>query len=150
MGATLSEVSLPLVRHAGAPLGEDAGALVRGLLAGMYPPENRAERRREHRYPYPRLLLLHPVEADGITCAGPTLTAAGKQLSETGLSFFHPDPLPYRWVVASLPRTDGGWIGFLMDLDWCRFTRQGWYESGGRFLRPVTAPAQVNATYPAA
>ena len=141
MSSVLSEVYLPSVRSTGEPLGDDGGVLVRGLLAGMYPPSMRMERRREQRYPYPRLLLLQPVEADGVTSAGPTLTAAGKQLSETGLSFFHPDPLPHRWVVASLPRTDGGWLAFLMDLDWCRFTRQGWYESGGRFLRSVATPS---------
>ena len=34
-------------------------------------------------------------------------------------------------------RAAGGWFGFLIDLTWCRFTRQGWYESGGRFLESV-------------
>ena len=27
--------------------------------------------------------------------------------------------------------------GFLLDVDWCRFTQLGWYESGGKFLRAV-------------
>lgn len=140
MSSVLSEVFVPVAPPPLAAPGEDAGPLVRALLAGMYPPGLRLERRREQRYPYPKLLLVDPVAADGATRAGPTLTAAGKQLSETGLSFYHPEPLPHRFVVASLPRSDGGWQSFLVDLDWCRFTRQGWYESGGRILRPVTAP----------
>lgn len=115
---------------------EDVRAQVRGLLAGMYPP-GFYERRREQRYPYPRLILLQPVEADGRSSCGIVLTAAGKQLSESGLSFFHPDPLPYRMVIATLERPDGRRLGLLLDLDWCRFTRHGWYESGGRILRMV-------------
>ena len=85
------------------------------------------------------VLQFTPVSADGLR-RGADVTAAGKQLSESGLSFFHPDPLPFRWVVAALDKGDGQWIGFLLDVDWCRFTRQGWYESGGKFIRAVTLP----------
>jgi hypothetical protein len=31
-------------------------------------------------------------------------------------------------------------MGVLVDLKWCRFTRHGWYESGGRFLQIVPSP----------
>ena len=123
-----------------APIDEEAGAQVRRLLAGMYPPGTTYERRREQRFPYARLCVLTPVDPEGRQRVGPTITAAGKHLSESGLSFFHPDPLPYRYVIASLERGDGNWLGFLTDLDWCRFTRQGWYESGGRFIRAVPSP----------
>jgi hypothetical protein len=124
-----------------APANEQAIAQVRGLLAGMFPPGTLFERRREQRFPFPRLLQLTPVSADGLQRLGPSVTAAGKQLSESGLSFFHPEPLPFRWVIAALDKGDGRWIGFLLDVDWCRFTRQGWYESGGKFIRAVTLPA---------
>jgi hypothetical protein len=124
-----------------APADEEASAQVRGLLAGMFPPGTLLERRREQRFPFPRLLQLTPVSADGLQRLGPSLTAAGKQLSESGMSFFHPEPLPFRWVIASLDKGDGQWIGFLLDVDWCRFTRQGWYESGGQFIRAVSLPS---------
>ncbi len=124
-----------------APIDDEAIAQVRGLLAGMFPPGTSLERRREQRFPFPRLLQLTPVGADGLQRLGPSFTAAGKQLSESGLSFFHPDPLPFRWVVAALDKGDGRWIGFLLDVDWCRFTRQGWYESGGKFIRAVPVSA---------
>ena len=137
----------PLVQRAkarrvalAAPVDEEAIAQVRGLLAGMFPPGTLLERRREQRFPFPRLLQLTPVSADGLQRLGPCVTAAGKQLSESGLSFFHPEPLPFRWVVVSLDKGDGRWIGFLLDVDWCRFTRQGWYESGGKFIRAVPLP----------
>jgi hypothetical protein len=123
-----------------APHNDEASAQVRKLLAGMYPPGMLHERRREQRFPFPRLFQLTPVNGAGTRQMGSPLTAAGKHLSESGLSFFHPDPLPHRWVIASLELSESQRYGFLMDLDWCRFTRQGWYESGGRFLRAVSSP----------
>lgn len=108
-------------------------AQVAELLAAMY-PASPLERRREQRYPYPRLLQLTPVDESGQPNGLP-MTAAGKQISESGLSFFHPEPLAYRRVVVVLERMDGPPVRLLLDVDRCRFTRLGWYESGGRFLR---------------
>ncbi|HXT57279.1 MAG TPA: hypothetical protein VN699_01540 [Pirellulales bacterium] len=110
------------------------------LLAGLYPNGNRVERRHEQRYPYPRLITLSPVKTDGVTPQGDDLTVVGKHLSEGGLGFFHPQPLSYRLVIASLESSEGRWLGFLLDLHRCRFTRHGWYESGGKFLRTVASP----------
>ncbi len=115
-------------------------AQVWGVLAGMFPAGSALERRHEQRYAYPRLVMLTPVQADGKTPDGPMFVAAGKQLSERGLGFFHPQPLVNRLVIASLETVDGRWLGFLLDIRHCRFTRQGWYESGGRFLRTVASP----------
>lgn len=109
---------------------------VRELLAGLYPP-GAFERRHQQRYPFPRLISLQPVAADGASPIGPVCVVSGKHLSESGLSFFHPEPLPYRLVVASLERPDRRCNDFLLDVDWCRFTQLGWYESGGKFLRAL-------------
>jgi hypothetical protein len=106
----------------------------------MFPAAPSYERRQEQRYPYPRLVMLTPVRADGLTPDGPTFVAVGKHLSERGLGFFHPHPLAHRLVIASLETLDGRWLGFLLDIKRCRFTRQGWYESGGSFLRAVASP----------
>lgn len=133
------------------PIQEEAREQVRSLLMGIYPMHVATERRAEQRHPFPRLCLLTPVASDGLPIGQP-MTAAGKHISETGLSFFHPQPLPYRWVVVSLPRSDGRWIDLVLNLDWCRFTRQGWYESGGRFVRcapkPTTEFVSSNALEP--
>ena len=118
----------------------DVATSVRTLLANSFPSERMIERRRAHRYPYPHLIVLTPVMPDGTTQVGPPVVASGKQISETGLGFFHPTPLPFRRVIASLEQGPGQWSGFLMDLHWCRFTRYGWYESGGRFLQLVASP----------
>jgi hypothetical protein len=111
-----------------------------GLLCGLYPNAKPSERRQEQRYPYPRLIEFTPVAADGRTPIAPPIVAAGKQISERGMSFFHPHPIPHRLVIASLESNVGGRVGFLLDLTWCRFTKPGWYESGGRFLRTAALP----------
>lgn len=109
---------------------------VRELLGGLF-PSGPFERRHEQRYPYPKLIQLMPTNSDGAAAIGPKIVVSGKHLSETGLSFFHPQPLPYRLVIAVLESADRSKHGFLLDLDWCRFTQLGWYESGGKFLRAV-------------
>ena len=109
---------------------------VREMLSGLY-PVGPYERRTEQRYPYPKLIRLMPTTSDGLKPLGPTIVVSGKHLSETGLSFFHPNPLPYRLVIAVLETAEREKYGFLLDVDWCRFTQLGWYESGGKFLRTV-------------
>ena len=120
---------------------EEIRAQVSGLLSTLFPGGRLAERRREQRYPFPHLVHLTPVAEDGITPNGEPIVVVGKHLSERGLGFFHPRPLEHRCVIASLETADG-WIAFLIDLSWCRFTKQGWYESGGRFLRAVLSPME--------
>lgn len=122
------------------PAQDEVRARVLGLLAALYPAHERVERRRENRYPFPYLVHLTPVNDDGTTPSSETVVVVGKHLSERGLGFYHPRPLPYRRMIASIAAADGSWIGLLVDLNWCRFTREGWYESGGRFLQAVASP----------
>lgn len=110
------------------------------ILAGLGPRGHHPERRTVQRFPFPQLLYLTPVGADGITPAGDSLVVAGKHLSEHGLGFFYQRPLPDRRMIASLEGRDSQYLGFLIDITWCRFTRHGWYDSGGRFLQSVPSP----------
>lgn len=113
---------------------EDAvRAHIRALLNFLQPPSG-AERRRDVRYPFPFLLSLTPLGPQGLTPVGPDVVVAGKHLSERGLGFFHPGPLPYRRVLATVEGPAGRRLRCVMDVSWCRFMRVGWYESGGRFL----------------
>jgi len=111
------------------------------LLGALYPRNDLLERRQEHRYPYPYVVHLTPVADDGISPEGETVAVVGKHLSERGLGFYHPRPLPYRRMIASLETAGGALLGFLIDLSWCRFTSRGWYEGGGRFVQAVPPPA---------
>jgi hypothetical protein len=113
-----------------------------GLLTKLYPRNDLHERRRDNRYPFPCLIHLTPVGDDGVTPDGETVVVVGKQLSERGFSFYHQAPLSHRRMIASLENNRGNWLGFLIDLNWCRFSRGGWYESGGRFIQTVLSPIQ--------
>src|SRR5687767_8697441 len=111
-----------------------------GLMTSLYPQPDRVERRRAERFAYPKLVHITPVAADGTTPLGGSMVVAGKHISEKGLGFYHPAPLEHRLVVASLEKAPNEWLHLLLDVSWCRFRHQGWYESGGRFLRSVPWP----------
>lgn len=112
---------------------------VHELLMLMHRPGYKPERRGDRRYPYPQLVRLTPIGLDGQMPCGPAIVVAGKSLSEGGFGFYHPQPLSQRRMVASFHAGDSRWVGFLIDLPWCRFKAEGWYESGGRFLKAVPA-----------
>ncbi|MGE0606454.1 MAG: hypothetical protein AB7O62_04945 [Pirellulales bacterium] len=115
-------------------------AQVQGLLAGLYGEASSAHARSGERFAFPRLVYVTPAEADGQPGRVGTFVAAGRRVSEQGLGFFHPDPIPYREVIVSLDETMGQWRSFLMELRWCKFIRESWYESGGRLLSTVPTP----------
>src|SRR5262249_11023114 len=117
---------------------EDIRARIHELLLLSHRPGHRPERRSDRRYPYPYLVRLSPADEEGAT-PGEQIIVAGKSLSERGFGFYHPHPLPYRRMVASFHAGDGRWVRLLIDLPWCRFTAEGWYESGGRFLQCLPA-----------
>ena len=108
---------------------------VRHVLAALYSGGQVVERRRERRFPFPNLLYLSSLDEAGCAPVGAPLAAVGKTLSEGGLGFYHPAPLAERRMIVSLELAEGEWMSLLTDLTWCRFTRFGWYESGGRFLQ---------------
>ncbi|NQT40636.1 MAG: hypothetical protein HQ581_24295 [Planctomycetes bacterium] len=111
-----------------------------GLVSSLHPHATGMERRRDQRYPFPYLIHLTPVGDDGITPEGEAIVVVGKHLSQRGLGVYHPTPLAHRRVIASLQVENGEWFAFLVDVSWCRFTKKGWYESGGRFLQAVASP----------
>jgi len=123
---------------------EDIRTQVWGLLMTLYPRNEVAERRHNSRYAFPYLVHLSPVADDGITPEGESLVVVGKHLSEKGIGFYHPQPIPHRRMVVSLEAGNGQWLGFLIDLNWCRFTKHGWYESGGRFLQAILSPVDAS------
>jgi hypothetical protein len=126
-----------------AEVNDDAedDAIASRVLAALMDRSTRRrgrERRSERRYPYP-----HPIYLTPLTSAGPqideTVQVIGKHLSEHGLDFYHREPLPYRRMIASL-QVGGEWLGLVLDLKWCRFTTDGLYDNGGRFVDTVPSP----------
>lgn len=112
-----------------------------GVLTATYPQGRIVERRMAPRYPYPHLFYLTPAAPDA-TPAGESVVVIGKALSERGLAFYYQQPIAHRRMIASLETSELRWAGFLIDITWCRFTRYGWYESGGRFIGAVPSPIQ--------
>ncbi|PQO25172.1 hypothetical protein C5Y96_25025 [Blastopirellula marina] len=113
-------------------------ATVGQLISRILPKKITNERRRDFRYPYPHLIYLTPVDASGQALNELSTVVVGKNITERGIDFFHRDPLPYRRVILTLEAEDGTRASMVTDLLWTRFTRQGWYDNGGRFLQVLT------------
>ena len=114
-------------------------------------PRSFGERRRVHRYPYPYPVYLTPLARDGAACTEETIVVVGKHLSECGLDFYYHQPMPHRKMIASFEYGDDHWVGLVLQLTWCRFSRHGWYDNGGRFLQvadsPLEDPSKIVATF---
>ena len=134
-------LTVPLRHSAGLAnsVDPDVRDRVWSLLGKLYPSGKAGERRGDRRYPFPQLVHLTPISSDSSAGHDTAIVVAGKHISERGIGFFHREPLAYRRVIASVQCGDR-WLAFLTDLSWCRFTRLGWYESGGRFLQVVDPP----------
>jgi hypothetical protein len=109
---------------------------VQELVARLRPEVNH-ERRHEIRVAVPLLFQLTPLNSSHEPVWEDAITVVGKDLSRRGLSFFHEQPLTYRRAIISLEHPDFGRFAAEIDINWCRFTRPGWYESGGRLVRSV-------------
>lgn len=112
-------------------------AAVRRVLANLYPGIGDHDRRQTPRFPFPYLVQLQPLAPDGVSRQGPTLVVVGKQVSEAGLGFYHPKPLPTRVASVTLSAAQES-VQLLLELLWTQFTEHGWYESGGRFVRVLS------------
>jgi hypothetical protein len=108
-------------------------------LAGAQ-AERHVERRTETRHPYPYPIHMTPVDRTGQPLVAETFVVVGKHLSSHGADFYYAQPLEWSRVIASFPLHNGKWIGLLMELTWCRFSRHGWYDNGGRFVGTVESP----------
>lgn len=109
-------------------------ATVGQLISRILPKMITNERRKDFRYPYPHLVYLTPVDSSGQPLNDLTTVVVGKNITERGIDFFHHQSLPYRRVILTLESEDGTRASVVTDLLWTRFTRQGWYDNGGRFL----------------
>lgn len=128
----------PAPRLHAAPIAQDAvREQVRALLRGGAVEAHLLDRRQDRRYPFPVLMTLHSVDADASYAPQ---VIVGRDICERGLGFFHPAPIPFRVGIVVCDLTDGRQVAFEIDITWCRFARQGWYESGCRLLKPATPP----------
>lgn len=117
----------------------DERALARQVqeLVARLRPEVTVERRHEERVAIPLLFRLTPLNSRHEPVHEDAITVVGKDISSRGLSFFHEQALTYRRAIVTLEHPEIGPFAAEVDVNWCRFTRPGWYESGGRLVRSV-------------
>lgn len=97
------------------------------------------ERRSYGRIPLPLLLRVTPLDQTRQRLDNLASVVVGKDISPTGISFFHEQPLPHRRAIVSFEHPDVGTFTMEIDLGWCQFTGSGWYVSGGRLIRSLGA-----------
>src|SRR4029078_7215939 len=110
---------------------------IEALVSRLHPPVER-ERRHDDRIAIPVLFRLTPLDANRQPIESQAAIVVGKNISRRGISFFHERPTPYRRAIIELAQPGLGSFAAEIDVKWCRFTRPGWYESGGRLLRLVS------------
>ena len=110
-------------------------------LIELLQPEINVDRRLYDRVPIPALFKLTPLDTQHGGPAGEAIVVVGKNLAQRGIGFFHDRPIPYRRAVIELDQPELGRWAAEIELQWCRFTKVGWYESGCRVVRVLDLDA---------
>jgi hypothetical protein len=113
----------------------DRAALARQIqtLVARLHPTVTLERRRADRLSIPVSFRLTPLAEDGQPISNEAISVIGKNISRYGLSFYHATPLAYRRAKISVENIDVAFTAEI-DINWCRFSKPGWYESGSRLI----------------
>lgn len=115
----------------------ELGKAIQSMVRQIERHDRRWDRRDTQRQAFPCMFELIPADAAG-TPFGEAITVVGKDISPTGIHFFHRETMPYQFMLMSIISptgmpTNGPQI--LIKLRWCRFLRPGWYDSGGQFVK---------------
>lgn len=133
------ERELPLDLHLRVPNRAYQIATSAASRMGSWNASSRiVERRSSHRIAYHRPMLVTPLDDRAAQPAGAAMMVTARDISLSGVSFTHGDPLTCRAVVCTFePHEDDACESVVVRLTWCRFTRQGNYQSGGKFVKLV-------------
>ena len=116
---------------------------IEALLSRLYPPVEQ-DRRQDDRVAIPVLFRLRPLDIHREPLEEAESIVVGKNISRRGVSFYHEHPITHRRALIELVDPSAATFVAEIDITWCRFTKPGWYESGGRLMR-VAAPATESA-----
>jgi hypothetical protein len=111
--------------------------LADGIVASWHSSSASLQSRRWHRAKYEKPLTVTPLDDRTEYPAGVPMAVIGHDISLAGLSFLHDRPLAPRKVAVTFRLEDGTVESVLTLLKWCRFRRDGLYQSGGQFVRPM-------------
>jgi hypothetical protein len=115
------------------------------LLTRLHPAVGR-ERRHDDRIAIPVLFRLTPFDVDRQLLEHESLIVVGKNISRRGVSFYHEKSITHRRALIELADPSVGSFVAEIDVSWCRFTKPGWYESGGRLIRSALNTANSSTT----
>lgn len=103
--------------------------------------------RKSHRAQYRAKFIVTPIVEESVAqilladesieTNGDSQLVQGWDISQSGISFLHNEPLPSRVIAATFLRVNRTLETVLVRLQWCRFTRQLVYRSGGNFLKKL-------------
>jgi hypothetical protein len=112
-------------------------ALAEGVVASWHSSLASLQSRRWHRAKFDKPLSVTPLDNQTEMPAGIPLAVIGHDISLAGLSFIHSQPLAARKVAIAFQIDDSTCESVLTLLKWCRFRRDGLYQSGGQFVRTL-------------
>jgi hypothetical protein len=118
---------------------------IEALLSHLHPPVER-ERRHDDRVAIPVLFRLTPFDADRQPLDQEASIVVGKNISRRGVCFYHEKPITHRCALIELADPSAGRFVAEIDISWCRFTKPGWYESGGRLIRSAAPRTELSIT----
>lgn len=101
---------------------------------GRWAPNGESDRRSDDRRAIPMLVQLTPLDSRNGSPACEPMTVVGKDLSVRGVGIYHEARLPHRYCELRFEEGPFGSLTLQIELTWTRFTRLGWYESGGRVI----------------
>jgi len=111
--------------------------LLESLVASWQVSRDGIQNRRWHRVVYRKRFQITPLDEHTWKPVAEPLYVDGRDLCLGGVSFHHIRPLPYRLVAVTFAEDQPVCSSIGTRLTWCRFTRDGAYLSGGRFLRTI-------------
>jgi hypothetical protein len=110
--------------------------LLGGVVASWHSSLGSLHSRCWHRVAYEKPLLITPLDDATERPSQRAFIVQGRDLSLSGISFCHPHPLASRKVIVRFGTQEPSAVaGVLAILRWCRFRRDGSYQSGGQFVR---------------
>ncbi len=128
---------------------DEIARLANQVLRHVEPKWSHVERRGHRRCAYPTILGITPLIDGTLEPARETRFVVGRNLARNGIDFFHDKPFKEKQVVVSMECKPDSWVHLVLDVNWCRFVRAGWYISGGKFVKVVDWPGCDSSDYQA-
>jgi hypothetical protein len=119
---------------------EAISRIVNHVMASWHSPLALAEQRGWQRISYDHPAILTLLDDRTSLPIGVHKVVSGRDISPSGFSFTHLDPLACRRAIVTFAFEPEETEAIELRLTWCRFTRAGIYQSGGKFLNPTASP----------